>query len=397
MPLELDKLLEEIIPLNIEQEQDLNIFDVGAKGYLETPTSDMIAFYLGGQPKSPDWLVRPFRECLAHCDPCYTGDDAAPVLDSFIIHREFACFDESEAAPKFIDIVLEGDSLVVGIENKVLASTANNPFDVYSRALERLADGRKVVKVILAANKSRIAAPAGWAVMGYDDIASAALRFMGEVTQTHPFGKWHVFYIEFVQHLQNLSQGRETGTMSDEARRFAETNLSGLRKAQELLQSFEEDLQSEAEETLHSVLTTDQIRRAASDWKDGNRALRYFPKSWPDGSEVILAFVPAETMDGAGCVEYSLYAYFLVPKARKREATTFADAFKVEAVSRRHSWYVTQEDVNDGSAVWYWGREKQWLGIGAWAKGNGREGALAAFKDMAAWIDRNGVTGLSCQ
>jgi len=103
------ELIEQLKALSVEQSRELNFFESGGAGYLENPTSDLLALFMGGQKTVPPWLLKALLCCL---------DEAIEVdeLDftSLEVVREARTVDG-----KSLDILIRHDNFVVGIEHKV--------------------------------------------------------------------------------------------------------------------------------------------------------------------------------------------------------------------------------------------------------------------------------------
>lgn len=124
------ELIKGIQALPDPVEQEPNFFTIGGGGYLENPTSDLLAIFMGGDGSTPTWLAKALVHCLA--DHGYFPQEGLSECewDALFVEREAAVNDEQTDTYKRLDLLVTGSAFVLGIEHKVYASAAGNPFDI---------------------------------------------------------------------------------------------------------------------------------------------------------------------------------------------------------------------------------------------------------------------------
>ncbi|WP_367188837.1 PD-(D/E)XK nuclease family protein [Burkholderia sp. Ed8] len=372
-----------------ESEPEPNFFSIGGSGYLENPTSDLLALFMGAEPSTPRWLAKALVSCLArqgHVDAqLFEGVDWTKVRAK----REVAAWDKHADSTKRLDLVVSDGNFALGIENKVYASAAYNPFRVYDELLKQTARGGPILRCILRATTNRQDLPLGsdWPVVSYSDLVDAALSQYGTEVAFGPVTKWPFFYREFLFHLRSLSEPLQTLPMNEENINFAIENLPNLLKAADLLNQLEDGLRNEGEAAIKrallelSVETT--IRTGVSNWGNGEKALRFYPHVWGGQSQVVLVYLPDTEHKGNRSIRFYVNAYI------ERDTTRIAldelqERFERETMRDQCSW---KRDAGD-TLTWF-ESNRRLLAFSAWARDESKTGALSALADLATWIHRN--------
>jgi len=70
-----------------------NFFAVGGSGYLENPTSDLLALFMGSERGAPRWLAKALVACLASRDVGGAVQLAATDWEKVTARREVAFSD----------------------------------------------------------------------------------------------------------------------------------------------------------------------------------------------------------------------------------------------------------------------------------------------------------------
>ncbi len=125
------------LPKAVNREQ--TFMEIAGYPHFENVCSNILKFYL--QPNNEHGFGTLFLDVLA------TLIDEEIELDwqGVEVRRE-----EATENRKRVDLVIESDNYIIGVENKIHAGIDNNPFDDYSNHLESLSKGRKVCKVLLS-------------------------------------------------------------------------------------------------------------------------------------------------------------------------------------------------------------------------------------------------------
>ncbi len=379
----LSQLLDAIARLPEKLQGELNFFSSGGRGYLENPTSDLLALFMGATSQVPCWLSKALLHCLVGRGLMETSDLEQVDWHRVAAEREVAYKVDQAEASKRLDLLVEGNNFVLGIENKIYASAASNPFEIYESLLEARSDNRKILQYVLRPEAKTCDVPSNWPVITYDELVTQALALYGTEVAVQPFSKWQVFYSEFLQHLRMLGNPTRSRVMDQEARTLVLQNFQLLKQAGELLQQFEEELLQEGLSRVTSALAGDGIDTAVSTrsqtWSNGYRALRFFPANWaqtiPEANITLAYFQDMDAEDGAVGFEIFLYLNRALIQER-REA--IESAFHEAGTSDRYTWSCAEKPWEEGGKTSY-------LGFKVWADSYTRDGALQALGEFAQW------------
>ncbi|WP_167759954.1 PD-(D/E)XK nuclease family protein [Paraburkholderia pallida] len=387
--IEISAFLEKLAQLAIDEpETEVNFFSVGGSGYLENPTSDLLALFMGWEPSAPRWLARALVTHLARLgqadEQLFAGTDWSKVRAS----REVSAWDDGGESHKRLDLVVSDGNFVLGIENKVYAAV-DNPFSVYDKLLRQRSRGGPILRCILHATPDSRPLPRNckWPVVSYSELVEVALSQYGADVVLSPVSKWQVLYREFLLHLRHLSQPSPIWTMNEANLTFALENLPSLIKASELLVQLESGLRRAGTTAIEQVFLDQDvettIRTGVANWAGNEKVLRFFPKVWGGESQVVLVYLPDTENARNGSIRFYVTAYI-------DRSTTRADLDKVErqfgAATKKnsHAWvHVPGENL-----TWF-ESNRRILALSAWAREESKEGALAALADLAMWVHRH--------
>ncbi|KVF92678.1 hypothetical protein WJ21_27545 [Burkholderia vietnamiensis] len=365
-----------------------NFFAIGGSGYLENPTSDLLALFMGGERGAPRWLAKALIACLAqrgHGSPeLFAGTDWEKVST----RREVAVWNGNSDSPKRLDLVISDGNFVLGVEHKVYAGASHNPFDTYDQLLLKEAFGGPVLKCVLRVNRCDKDVPPSWPVISYEELVETALLQYGTEVVLSPVSKWQFFYREFLLHLRELANLGDTETMSDESLNFAMDNFKRLLRASEMLRQMEDALKAEGLAAVAHRFALNEIDTAVkpnvSNWPDSYKALRYFPSTWGGQSQVILVYFPAEDNEGGGAVRFYVQAY-IDRDTTKANLEDIQRKFESETASDTHSWIFHSDDKD---LTWY-ESNRRLLALSAWARTDTKDGSMKALADLAMWVHKN--------
>ncbi len=367
----------------------LNFFDVGGSGYLENPTSDLLALFMGAQPTVPRWLAKALLACLNDRGLSSEVDVGKIAWDVVTAEREVSEIAEETDTRKRLDLLITSDQFVLGIENKVHASAAANPFRVYDRLLSRRADGRAIFRCILRPTERKDDLPSGcdWSVITYLELVEKALSLYGQDVAFGPITKWSFFYMEFLRHLQSLATPDYGGTMSHADMEFIASHFSELRRAKGLLEQFEANLLAEAQaivvRSLSMAGVDTNVKTAVHTWSDGERALRLRPQSWGGESDVVLVYFDRSESDSKEQVGYYLRAYI-----RKGSEQVPLDLVKTMLEETTRAGKMSWINEEDDRFTWF-ESNNNCLAFGAYAADYTRAGSLNALGDLAKWLQEH--------
>ncbi len=257
--------------------KERNIFSIGARGYYENPTSDMLAFFL--DPSSDHGLNNLVLSCLLSClDQELTDPKPYPSLE-LTPEREYV----TEAQNR-IDLVLEGSDWVMAIENKIMHGLQNN-FEDYKSHIIKKYPSKNSVFVILTATKPN-STPEGWIWLGYKKLITEIRPQLGQYMVSSGPSKWAVFLREFFLNIEDqLSLDMDKKTFE-----FVNTNYDSFNQARKLLDEYLTELQGEVSELCSSAMEF-RVNARRESWREHGIAIRAYP--WSDKiNNVILLVCP---------------------------------------------------------------------------------------------------------
>lgn len=114
--------------------------EISGYPHYENVCSNILKFYLDPQ------CEHGLRDLLLKAFLRMTGRSHLVVPDTVVISREY-----TTEECKRIDLVVDCEAFVLGVENKIYHWEAND-FDIYERALAALGQGKEVIKVVLCLN-----------------------------------------------------------------------------------------------------------------------------------------------------------------------------------------------------------------------------------------------------
>src|SRR5690554_4614715 len=325
--------------------REQTLFDIGARGYFENPTSDLLAFFL--DPDAEHGFADEVLAALLGVLP--RGEQ--PALGNWHLcrspRREWVTSDQ-----KRIDLVLESDRWVLALENKIYHSL-NNDFSHYSAdLLMRLSHpgNKKIVRVVLSPTGA-VSGDPGWIGIPYADFLSRFKLSIGDLFSNYGESKWLLFLREFIVHLENLTM---TDTVTDAQQKYVLENLGDIhflnQKKDQALESVRNFLLSTLEVSLDNYGL--QIISWQDNWK-GGPAMRFRPKDWK-GQSVLTMHLPFEEPGNAYLICYidKQNGDFLSLKGHDFALEDF-DSTEVERTTRlfikryqRFEWDAISADLN---------------------------------------------------
>lgn len=362
---------------------ELNFFEAGGRGFSENPISDMMAIFMGGGRDVPAWLAKALVQCL----PPDTIADCIAQVDwcNVQVEREASMDVEGEGS-KRLDIVLTTNCFVLGIENKVFANANHNPFPIYEQLLNQraeMAGGLPVFKCLTAPKKQVAGCPSDWPIVSYGALYSQALGQWGQESSATPFGKWHVFYMEFLSHLNRVAHPELGTRMNDAAQTFVKAHFSTLQQARTLLDEFDVAIGEQGREAVCRGLGEDtQIRPGSATWNSGaTKVRRFFPASWGGKSQLVLAYHPDQEYAEDGMLGWFVRAYL---HAEEFDFVQLREKF--ESLPETHPVFYPR-NKNASKGAWTESKGKL-LALDAWPATYSHAGALEALEALTDWLNK---------
>ncbi|WP_159790801.1 PD-(D/E)XK nuclease family protein [Sodalinema gerasimenkoae] len=168
-------------------------FEITGYPHLENVSSNVLAFYL--QPNNPHQLGGLLLQalCLAANHPIDELDAASATVRT----------EESTSGNKRIDIVIETNNTIIGIENKIYHEL-NNDLQVYWRHLSLNAQSRNVMGIVLSLKPMQSPDTTGFQNITYEQLFT---QFEPSLSTLDQSKRYHLFLLEFIQNIRNLIGG----------------------------------------------------------------------------------------------------------------------------------------------------------------------------------------------
>ena len=391
--IDFEEFLKKLEHLPLQQKaREPNFFGVGGSGYLENPTSDLLALFMGSESGVPRWLAKALIACLAR-----RGQGSAELLagtdwEKVTARREVAVWNGDSDSSKRLDLVISDGNFILGVEHKVYAGASHNPFDTYDQLLLKEASGGPVLKCVLRLNRYNKDIPSDWPVISYEELVETALSQYGSDVALGPVSKWQFFYREFLLHLRELANPGDTEKMSNRSLNFAMENFKHLLRAAEILRQMEDALKTEGLSAVSHQFARREldatVKSSVSNWPNNYKALRYFPSTWGGQSQVVLVYYPAEDEERGDAVRFYVQSY-IDRDTTKASLEDIQRKFESETASDTHSWVFHGDDKD---LTWY-ESNRRLLALSAWARTDTKDGAVKALADLAMWIHQNAFSG----
>ena len=263
-----------------QPEREPTIFDVGARGYFENPTSDLLAFFLDPSQDHGlgDMFLRAFLDCLPG------GDELSSAL------REKPRREVSTTKGKRIDLVLLGDGWDVVAELKIFHFQVN-PFEEYERYAERYVKSADRRLIYLVLSPKGTAVRPGWLGLSYPTFIDAAEAQLAKQMVSHPLNKWQVIARELLLHLRNITLEQD---MDAEAVNFVFEHMHEINKLTAMKDRAIDALDKKILALLSLEVPGYERYTRRHTWKNGP-ALRYASNQWESWSDVVVYLSGAAT------------------------------------------------------------------------------------------------------
>jgi len=279
-----------------------SIFDVGARGYFENPTTDLLGFFLdpGQEHGLDDCFLRALLNCVG-------GKDLPAKLEPDQRRRR----EVSTANRNRMDLLLCGVGWGLLLENKIF-SDQNNPFSDYEKHFDKMGKEKKWkrrMRVILS--------PSGesqpkWTPLTYGCLIAAVReqleQYDPQALDSQELNRWRVLATEFLLHLENLTVERE---MRSEAVKFALErvlpHVCALNKLLQFNKKAIEILNARIVQSLQKAGCKPDHQYEA--WPEGP-ALRYSHSDWYKDAEIVSEVVLYLSIQ-AGCLRPLVQVYLV--------------------------------------------------------------------------------------
>lgn len=263
-----------------EPERERSLFDIGARGYFENPTSDLLSFFV--DPDAEHGFGNAILSALLDCFP----EKLQPALDQrYLKHspdREWVT-----SLNQRIDLVLESERWVLAIEHKIY-HVFRNDFSHYGEDLSQRLSGqnnRQILCAVLSPGGQAPNAP-GWIGISYADFLPRLRSTTGFLYEQYGENKWLVFLREFLLHLEKLTMTR---TFTDAQEKYVLKHLGEIDALTQAKEAVLDSLRHRLQEGVNSRL--DDSNSPITSWKENwpiGPALRFAPQGWQGYSNVVV-------------------------------------------------------------------------------------------------------------
>ena len=270
----LQVLIDEFKKLPCRKEQEENIFSVGARGHYENPTSDLLAFFI--DPSAAHGMGDKVLQALLNCIK-EEHEQHIDIADTNLVtppQRE-----QSTDNSKRIDLLLESESWVMLIENKIYHHL-DNPLDTYKAWADRTYENKTKILLVLSIEGTT---SENWIGVSWKQFLDEVKKVMADAFLFGQLSKWHVLLREYILHLESIVSPTEYTQKEEE---FFFDNLNNIKEIIELRKSIIDSLQKEIVYRLENEFKTEITARI--EYWSGFPALRFHLKKWRTESDLVL-------------------------------------------------------------------------------------------------------------
>ena len=196
------------------RKQELTFMEIARYPHFENVCSNILQFYL--QPSNEHG----FGSLLLDSLFALINEERGSNGQNIDVRRE-----ESTPENNRIDLIIESDDFVFGIENKIFAGLYN-PLKDYEKHLESICNGRKVYKLVLSLRPLKVSPEKlyGFKPITYKLLFEKVIANIGSyfLTGREPHT---IFFRDFIQTIQNL---QEANSMDQQRLAFFHDNKQDL-------------------------------------------------------------------------------------------------------------------------------------------------------------------------
>jgi hypothetical protein len=249
-----------------------NIFSIGGRGHYENPISDILAFFIN--PKEEHGFGLLFLQSL------FDGANIEhPLLELVAFPNR-----EQYADGNRIDLIAEGESWVLVIENKV-RHDAINPFNDYMKFVTRTYKGKKPFYILLSVKEEK--PPMGWRSVSWKTYIDYIKKNVGAYLTSSNNAKWHVILREFILNIEN-----EYGdtSMIEERIEFIKNNYEDIQEMKDMLYEYIEYMTAKGMAAINSAVKQEMevAYSKKHNWGEEGMALRLNSKDWGSNTNITL-------------------------------------------------------------------------------------------------------------
>ena len=219
-------MLQTFSQLPKHSEDPITFLEIAGYPHLENVASNILAFYFQSSNPHPFGNLV-FRALMALVNQNVLGDYSVRA------RRE-----DVTLGNKRIDLVIDTDEFIIGIENKIYHHL-HNDLNMYNKHLESLANGRTIYGFVLALHPITLPAESNFKSITYTQL----LAMVQSLYEPHHYldsNKYTIFFQDFSQTMLHLSRGT---SMSLEQLAFFQSNHQQIQDLLNEVKNLRDDMQ----------------------------------------------------------------------------------------------------------------------------------------------------------
>lgn len=228
-----EKFLKEISELYEKiPKKEKTWMEVSGYPHYENVCSNILAFYLN--PKEEHGLEEKVLKALYHA--IKEKKEIEDVhFSNMTIFREYTTLKGNR-----IDIVIQNEEMVIGIENKIMASLYNDLED-YAKTLEKI--NPNAIKVVLSLHKETESnLKGGFINITYQEFFKYLKQELGKEEKLN---KWYLYLKDFIQNLEGFEVEKE---MELEVKEWIKKHQEDIDKLNEIINVAKKNIMKKAKE-----------------------------------------------------------------------------------------------------------------------------------------------------
>ena len=265
-----------------------NVFAIGGRGHYENPISDILAFFI--HPWEEHGFGVLFLQSLFQA-----ANIQPPVLELI----ESPDREKSTHKGNRIDLIAEGDSWVLVIENKV-RHEAVNPFKDYMKYIESTYKGKTPYYILLSVQNEK--PPIGWSSATWGTYIEYLKKNIGTYLTLVKNAKWHVIVREFIL---NIESEYGDNSMSEERIEFVKNNYESIQEINDMLSEYVSYMTEKGMDAINSASINEKCVASSKrhNWREKGIALRLISTVWGGNTNITLL------LKRDGLIVIQLYIY----------------------------------------------------------------------------------------
>lgn len=266
--------------------RELTLFDVGARGHFENPTTELLSFFLDTTKAHNlgDCFFKGIKYLLENKNKMATLGSLENVETEV-----------STAKGNRIDLLIETKDALIIVECKIYHEQ-NNPFDDYtSYGMQRITDNKKedeqdktLVQIVLCLDGriDDVIKNNGWYGISYQKLVEAIEPHLSKALLDNPYNKWGLFAREFLLHLKELDN---MGEISKDEIDFLTENVNDYFKLSEYLyESIIPKIAAKIELELNDKLEGIYSKSKINKWYNYEPYISFSNKKWENTSSCVV-------------------------------------------------------------------------------------------------------------